>query len=109
MLLTIALAAEQLRVHPRTLRRAIDRGELAVIRCGTSRKSDRIHPEDLEKYIDRQRRFAQEVKCPSVNVVTLGRYRSLSPDVALESLLAKRRVSRRKSLKPSTSRKSECP
>ncbi|MGH8579935.1 MAG: excisionase family DNA-binding protein [Gammaproteobacteria bacterium] len=46
MLLTIASAAEQLCVHLRTLRRAIDRGELAVIRCGTSRKSDRIHPQD---------------------------------------------------------------
>lgn len=50
--LTIAAAAEALSVSPRTVRRLIDRGELAPIRIG---RSVRLSTEDLHAYIDRQK------------------------------------------------------
>ncbi|MGQ0592380.1 MAG: helix-turn-helix domain-containing protein [Gammaproteobacteria bacterium] len=48
MLLTVAQAAERLAVCRKTVRRAIDRGDLPVVRLGETRRADRIHPDDLE-------------------------------------------------------------
>lgn len=52
MLLTIRQAAEKLAVSPKTIRRAIDSGRLKVRRLGQSAKSERIHPNDLEAFLD---------------------------------------------------------
>ena len=49
-LMTVAQAAEQCECCPRTLRRAIDTGQLVAIRLGLGPKSDRIHPDDLEAF-----------------------------------------------------------
>lgn len=49
-LLTLRQAAEQCECSPKTLRRAIDAGDLVAVRLGSSSKSDRIHPGDLQRY-----------------------------------------------------------
>ena len=85
MLLTIAQAAQQLAVCAKTLRRAIDRGELPVVRLGETARADRIHPDDLENYINKLRRARP--LCPSVNVVEFGSWTSISGDSELSDLL----------------------
>lgn len=47
-LLTVAQAAERLNVSDDSIRRAINRGDLARVTIG---RSIRIHPRDLEAYI----------------------------------------------------------
>jgi len=42
-------AAERLQVSPRQVRRLVDNGELRVVRLGSSAKSDRVHPDDLDE------------------------------------------------------------
>lgn len=54
-LLTLAQAAELSACSTKTLRRAIDAGELATVRLGQSAKSDRIHAVDLEAWWQRSR------------------------------------------------------
>lgn len=54
-LLTLAQAAELSACSKKTLRRAIDAGELATVRLGQSAKSDRIHPADLDTWWQRSR------------------------------------------------------
>lgn len=54
-LLTLAQAAELSACSTKTLRRAIDAGELATVRLGQSAKSDRIHADDLEAWWQRSR------------------------------------------------------
>lgn len=49
-LLTLMEAAELSACSTRTLRRAIDSGQLAAVRLGQSAKSDRIRREDLEAW-----------------------------------------------------------
>ncbi|WP_425604246.1 helix-turn-helix domain-containing protein [Stenotrophomonas sepilia] len=61
-LLTLAQAAEHCACHPRTLRRAIDIGELVACRLGQGPKSDRIHPLDLAAWLDKCR---AKTVCPS--------------------------------------------
>lgn len=51
-LLTLPDVAEILGCSLKTLRRRIDAGELAVIRDG---RLIRVHPEDLDRYIQRRR------------------------------------------------------
>ncbi|WP_101927140.1 MULTISPECIES: helix-turn-helix domain-containing protein [Luteimonas] len=48
--MTLAEAAERCACSPKTVRRAIDLGDLVAVRLGSSSKSDRIHPADLERY-----------------------------------------------------------
>jgi len=57
MLLTIKEAAAHLNVSPRTVRKAIDAGALKVVRLTQTRRGDRIHPDDLETYINSNRVF----------------------------------------------------
>jgi len=54
-LMTLAQAAELCACHPRTLRRAINDGQLTAMRLGQSAKSDRIHTADLEAWWQRSR------------------------------------------------------
>jgi len=49
-LLTVAEAADRSACSTKTLRRAIDAGQLKVCRLGQSAKSDRIHPDDLSTW-----------------------------------------------------------
>lgn len=63
---TVAEAAYILRVSPRTLEREISAGRLAVVRV---RRSRRIEPEELRRYIATGR----QVACRSENVETSGR------------------------------------
>jgi excisionase family DNA binding protein len=50
-LLTLREVAGKLRCSARTVRRIIDAGELRAVRLGLSGKSDRVHPDDLERYM----------------------------------------------------------
>jgi len=54
-LMTLAQAAELCACHPRTLRRAINDGQLTAMRLGQSAKSDRILAADLEAWWQRSR------------------------------------------------------
>lgn len=54
-LMTLAQAAELSACSPRTLRRAINDGQLIAMRLGQSGKSDRIHAADLEAWWQRSR------------------------------------------------------
>ncbi|MEW8072826.1 MAG: helix-turn-helix domain-containing protein [Candidatus Thiodiazotropha sp.] len=56
MLLTKKQAAEQLAVSPRTVQRLIDSGKLAVVRITESTKGERIHPDDLQAFIQSKRK-----------------------------------------------------
>jgi len=47
-LMTLAEAAERSAYSPKTIRRAIDAGQLTAVRLGSGAKSDQIHPTDLE-------------------------------------------------------------
>lgn len=47
-LLTFKEVADSLNVSPRTVRRKVDNGELAVVRIG---RSIRVHPDDLDVMI----------------------------------------------------------
>lgn len=65
-LMTLAQAAEHCACSVKTLRRAIDAGQLAAARLGQGPRSDRIHPADLAVW------WAKcKVKvCPSPSVPT---------------------------------------
>lgn len=56
-LMTVAEAAERLRICEKTLRRHIGSGELAciVLGRGPDRRRRLIHPDDLRAFIDRMR------------------------------------------------------
>jgi excisionase family DNA binding protein len=68
ILLTVAEVADRCRVHPKTVMRAIARGELEALRLG-ERGAYRIRPEDLDSWLDarvvRPPRFARRVGCRS--------------------------------------------
>ncbi len=55
-LMTLAEAAERSACSPKTVRRAIDAGQLVAVRLGASVMSDRIHPADLEDWWRHSRR-----------------------------------------------------
>lgn len=55
-LLTLSQAAQQCGLlSPKLLRRAVEAGELTVVRLGTSARSDRIHPADLAVWWGKRR------------------------------------------------------
>lgn len=54
-LMRLGEAAERSACSPKTIRRAIDAGQLVAVRLGASAKSDRIHPADLEGWWERSR------------------------------------------------------
>ncbi|MES9949361.1 MAG: helix-turn-helix domain-containing protein [Candidatus Thiodiazotropha sp.] len=57
MLLTKKQAAEQLAVSPRTVQRLIDSSELRVVKITDSTRGERIHPDDLEAFIQSKRHW----------------------------------------------------
>lgn len=80
-LLSIRKAAEKCGVSPRHLRRQIDNGRLRVTRLGETAKSDRIHPDDLDDYINRSR------TCLSAKGESIGSLTSASQDAELGKAL----------------------
>ena len=82
MLLTIKEAAAHLNVSPRTVRKAIDSGALKVVRLTQTRRGDRIHPDDLETYINSNRVFMAKPYIPIHE-----KFPSQSADKELERLL----------------------
>ena len=51
-LLTVSEVAEELAIHPKTVRRLVARGELAVVKIGAA---VRIHPADVDAFVDEHR------------------------------------------------------
>lgn len=93
-LMTVAQAAEQCECCPRTLRRAIDTGQLVAIRLGVGPKSDRIHPDDLEAFWRKARYQPVQVR-----LAEIGRFvcpPTVDPDTRLEMRLAEIRLARKK-------------
>jgi excisionase family DNA binding protein len=83
-LLRLSQAALQSECSVRTLRRAIDAGELASVRLGQSGKSDRIHPDDLAAWW----RAKRNTSCQSQSVQTAPiKLPSAGADARLASLL----------------------
>lgn len=54
-LMTLAEAAKQSACSPKTIRRAVNAGELAACRLGESARSDRIHPADLATWWEKSK------------------------------------------------------
>lgn len=82
-LLTLAQAADRCECSSKTLRRAIDSGDLAAVRLGSGPKSDRIRPAALAAFWARR-----SVKpCQSPNVQTPG-------TIKLPSATAEERIAR---------------
>lgn len=92
-LMTVAQAAELCECSPKTLRRAIDSGQLTAIRLGVGPKSDRIHPDDLEAFWEGARFQPTQVSHPPILVP---KPPLLDDDVhsRIELLLGKRRKPR---------------
>ena len=85
-LMTIAEASAQLRVSRSTVRRLINAGQLRAVRLGLSGRSDRVHPDDLNSYINAHRR-AQVLACPSTNAATPGKSPSVGTGRSIVDLL----------------------
>jgi excisionase family DNA binding protein len=91
--MTVAQAAEQCECSPRTLRRAIDTGELSAIRLGVGPKSDRIHPDDLEAFWRKARYQPVQIRLPEI-----GRFVCpplVDHDTRLEMMLARKKQPRK--------------
>ncbi|MDE2472481.1 MAG: helix-turn-helix domain-containing protein [Bradyrhizobium sp.] len=102
MLLTVADAAARSGVKPRTVRRAIAAGALAVVRLGSGAKSDRIHPRDLDAWWARRRTLCQSPSAPKA----VTRLPSATADERIASLLAPGRSPMRRSTSAAGSRRS---
>lgn len=83
-LLTEDQVAEYLVVSPRTVRRLVDQGELTCIKVGKGR---RIHPEDLETFVERQRSGGKASESPQAAAAP----RSRAEDI-VETLRRRRRA-----------------
>lgn|GEM_PF-2810700 len=103
-LMTLAQAAEHCACHPRTLRRAIDIGELMACRLGQGKKSDRIHPVDLAAWLEKCR---AKTLCPSpsAQMVTI-KLQSDTVEERIAKLLDSGRTKTRKSTNAGTSLRS---
>lgn len=88
-LMTLAQAAEQCECSPKTLRRAIDAGQLVAIRLGLGPKSDRIHPDDLEAFWRKARYQPVQIRVPEIGRFVLPPV--VDPDTLLEMRLAHKR------------------
>jgi excisionase family DNA binding protein len=51
-LLTVSEVAEDLAIHPKTVRRLVARGELAAVKIGAA---VRVHPADVDAFVDEHR------------------------------------------------------
>lgn len=67
-LLTTKDAAERCQVDPKTIQRAIHRGDLAAIRLG---RCWRIRPDDFEEYLEARRVPAQRRAVPAAGASVL--------------------------------------
>lgn len=103
-LMTLAQAAEHCACHPRTLRRAIDIGELAACRLGQGKKSDRIHPVDLAVWLGKCK-VKTQCQSPSVPMATI-KLQSDTAEERIARLLDTGRTKTRKSTNESTSPRS---
>lgn len=65
-LLTVAQAAELSACSTKTLRRAIDAGQLQACRLGQGAKSDRIHPNDLSAWWAQSRLVVPQFSFPDL-------------------------------------------
>lgn len=83
-LLTEDQVAEYLVVSPRTVRRLVDQGELTYIKVGKGR---RIHPKDLERFVERQRSGGKASEPPQAAAAP----RSRADDI-VETLRHRRRA-----------------
>lgn len=63
-LLTVAEAADLSACSTKTLRRAINAGQLKVCRLGQSAKSDRVHPNDLSAWWAQSRLVVPQFSFP---------------------------------------------
>lgn len=84
-LMTLAQAADNCACSPKTLRRAIDAGQLVACRLGQGPKSDRIHPADLNAWWAKCK--VATCQSPSAPMGTI-KLPSASADEQLASLLA---------------------
>jgi excisionase family DNA binding protein len=69
-LLTTSEAAEALRVHPRTVQRLVERGQLDAIHLGAAVRFD---PQDVAELTARLKRSAQQTADASVDVLRQSR------------------------------------
>lgn len=97
-LMTLAQAAEHCACHPRTLRRAIDNGELSACRLGQGPKSDRIHPVDLAVWLGKCK-VKTQCQSPSVPMEAI-RLPLDSAEERIEKRLGIGRGAQRASSKP---------
>ena len=84
-LLTISETAKRLSCSTRMVRRLVATGRLRVVRLGETARSDRVHPDDLEAFV--QVRRGEIAPCRSENAVLSGKLTSRTKDVELEKLL----------------------
>lgn len=80
-LMTLAEAAKQSACSTKTLRRAIDAGQLVACRLGVSAKSDRIHAADLADWWERS-------KVKPATAIALSPARLVIPDLDADRRLA---------------------
>lgn len=80
-LMTLAEAAEQSACSTKTLRRAIDAGQLVACRLGVSAKSDRVHAADLVDWWERS-------KLKPAAAIALSPARLVMPDLDADRRLA---------------------
>lgn len=94
-LMTVAEAAERLRICEKTLRRHIGSGELACIALGRGpdRRRRLIHPDDLRAFIDRMREGGGG-GMPVLGRPTRRRRRSAGPEAPPEYSFTKLRAER---------------
>jgi excisionase family DNA binding protein len=98
-LMKVSEAAQPLGCSPRQVRRIIAAGKLSVVRLGRSSKSDRIHPDDLQDYINRERRARP---CQSKSVETASKLLSAGKARSIAAVLATGRAIRLVRSKPSS-------
>ncbi|NMT33768.1 helix-turn-helix domain-containing protein [Stenotrophomonas maltophilia] len=85
-LMTLAEAAERSACSAKTIRRAIDAGQLVAVRLGGSARSDRIHPADLEDWWERSRQTT--APAPAMSGVTTAPTSPTSADERVAAMLA---------------------
>lgn len=83
-LMTLSQAADNCACSTKTLRRAIDAGQLTACRLGSSPKSDRIHPADLNAWWAKCK--VKTCQSPSVPTATI-KLPSASVEERIEKLL----------------------
>lgn len=97
-LLTVPEVAEQLRCSVKAVRRLISAGRLATVRLGLSGKSDRVHPDDLQRYIDLGRACRSRNAGESGSTPYVGAGKSIADLVAIGRAIKPQRRKRSSSM-----------